>query len=180
MEVAAAEGLEAITIGRLADRVAMSKSGLFAHFKSKESLQIGVLDYGRQAFATSVLGPAMTAQRGLPRLRALFGRWMDWNWSKDERGGCLFLAAAAEYDDREGPVREALVEIQKELVEFLVRASTLCVEEGHIRKDVEPRQLAFELFALVMAHHFHSRLLLDRAAKKRTLAGFERLITSVQ
>ncbi len=180
MEVAAAEGLEAITIGRLADRVAMSKSGLFAHFKSKEALQIGVLDYGRQAFVTSVIAPAMAAPRGLPRLRDLFGRWMDWNWSKEERGGCLFLAAAAEYDDREGPVRQAVVDIQKELVEFLVKSSALCVEEGHLRSDVEPRQLAFELFALVMAHHFHSRLLQDKKAKSRTLAGFERLLSSVQ
>lgn len=180
MEVAEAEGLEAITIGRLADRVSMSKSGLFAHFKSKEALQIGVLEYGRQVFITSVAGPALEKLRGLPRLRELFERWLGWNGVQESRGGCMFLAAASEYDDREGPVRDALVEIHRELVEFLVRSATQCVEEGHVRSSVEPKQLAFELFALVMAHHFYARLLEDKRAAERTIVGFERLLSSVK
>ncbi|MEM6567278.1 MAG: TetR/AcrR family transcriptional regulator [Planctomycetota bacterium] len=178
MEVAASEGLEALSIGRLADRVGMSKSGLFAHFRSKEALQLAVLEHGRRAFAESVAGPALGEPRGEPRLRALLDGWLAWNWSEDARGGCLFLQAAAEYDDREGEVRDALVRIQRDLLDFLVRASELCVEEGHFRPDVDPRQFAFELFALVMAHHFYTRLLEDPAAPQRTREGLERLLSS--
>ncbi|MEM8710576.1 MAG: TetR/AcrR family transcriptional regulator [Planctomycetota bacterium] len=176
LEVASAEGLEAITIGRLADRVGLSKSGLFAHFQSKEQLQVEVLGHGREAFIQSVVVPALQAPRGEPRLRQLMHNWLGWNWSEESRGGCVFLQAAAEYDDREGPVRDVLVQTQRDLLEFLIGGAQLCVDEGHLRKDTDPKQFAFELFALVMAHHFHIRLLEDPTAPERTQAGFERLM----
>ncbi len=180
LEVASTEGLEAITIGRLADRVNLSKSGLFAHFSSKEQLQLEVLQHGRNEFVTRVIGPALAETRGEPRLRTLLKNWLGWNWSNDSRGGCIFLQAAAEYDDREGPLRDALVESQHDMVEFLVGAAALCVEEKHFRSDIDPRQFAFELYALVMAHHFHIRLLDDPTAPKRTRKGFERLLESAK
>lgn len=178
LEVAASEGLEALSIGRLADRVGMSKSGLFAHFRSKEALQLEVLQHGRAAFAREVVGPAMAAPRGLPRLRALTDRWLGWTFSEERESGCLFLQAAAEYDDREGAVRDLLVSIQRDLIEFLERAAALCVEEGHLREDTLPDQLAYELHGLVMAHHFHTRLLQDPGAPARTRAALERLLAS--
>ena len=178
LEVASADGLEAITIGRLADRVGLSKSGLFAHFSSKEELQTGVLAHGREAFIAEVVVPSLKCPRGEPRLRMLVSRWLGWNWTSESRGGCVFLQAAAEYDDRPGPVRDAVVQSQRDMIEFLVGGAQLCVDEGHFRKDVEPRQFAFELFSLVMAHHFYTRLLEDPTARERTLAGFERLMES--
>lgn len=184
VDVAAAEGLEALTIGRLADRVGMSKSGLFAHFRSKEALQLAVLEHGRVAFTRAVAAPALEEPRGEPRLRALVDGWLGWNSRggrrKEPCGGCLFLQAAAEYDDREGAVRDALVQIQRDLQDFLTRAVALCVEEGHFRKTVEPEQFTFELYAMVMAHHFHARLLDDRRARDRAREGVERLFASAR
>lgn len=178
LSVAAAEGLEALTIGRLADRVGLSKSGLFAHFRSKEALQLAVLEHGRAAFTREVIGPAMAAPRGVPRLRTLIDGWLRWTWSEDCESGCLFLQAAAEYDDREGPVRDVLVTIQRDLVEFLEGAAARCVEEGHLAPGTSPAQFAFELHALVMAHQFHARLLRDPAASGHARQGFERLLAS--
>lgn len=180
LEVASAEGLEAITIGRLADRVGLSKSGLFAHFQSKEQLQLEVLEHGRRSFVEQVAVPALGDPRGEPRLRTLMKHWLGWNQATDARGGCIFLQAAAEYDDRAGPIRDRVVEIQRELIEFLVGGAKLCIEEKHFRTDVDAEQFAFELFSLVMGHHFYTRLLEDPAAPDRTRAGFERLMDSAK
>lgn len=180
LEVASSEGLEAITIGRLADRVGLSKSGLFAHFRSKEDLQMEVLQHGREAFVQRVAVPALGESRGIPRLRKLMENWLGWNNDGDVHGGCIFLQAAAEYDDREGPIRDTVVQIHRDLIEFLIGGAQLCVDEKHFRQDVDPKQFAFELFALVMAHHFHVRLLEDPTAPDRTCAGFERLMASAQ
>lgn len=178
MDVAATEGLEALSIGRLADRVGLSKSGLFAHFRSKEALQLQVLEHTRQHFVTHVLMPALGEARGLPRIQALLERWLAWGASSERSGGCVFLQAAAEYDDRPGAVRDRLVQIQKDWSDTLVRAAELAVEEGHFRSDLDPRQFAFELYALLMSHHFHLRLLDDPDTASRTRTGFERLIQS--
>lgn len=177
MDVASTVGLEALTIGRLADRVGLSKSGLFAHFKSKEALQIEVLEHARADFVQRVVGPAFATARGLPRLRAMFEGWMAWGLERVNReGGCVFLQAAAEYDDRPGDVRDCLVACQRDWAEALERAARLAVEEGHLAAGTDPGQFAFEVYGLMMSAHYHDRLLGDPRASERARTGFERLI----
>ena len=176
MAVAATDGLEALSIGRLAGDVGLSKSGLFAHFHSKEKLQIQVLDYAREHFVAHVVLPSLGQARGEPRVRALFENWLAWGSSPERKGGCVFLQAAAEYDDRPGPVREFLVQTQRDWIGTLVRASQLACEERHFRAELDPRQFAFELYAMIMAHHFYVRLLDDPDTESRTRKAFEGLL----
>ena len=158
MRIASTEGLDAITIGQLAEQVGMSKSGLFAHFQSKEALQIALLEHGREEFIGGVIAPALKAPRGRPRLESLFERWMSWNHSNETdeppsdvyRGGCLFLRAAGQFDDRPGEVRDALVRILEELLEFLEGTARQCIDEGHLSADSDPRELRFEIYSLVV------------------------------
>ncbi len=178
MSVAATEGLEALSIGRLADRVGLSKSGLFAHFRSKELLQLQVLGYAREHFVSHVMQPALGEPRGEPRIVALLENWLTWGSSPERKGGCVFLQAAAEYDDRPGVVRDLLVQTQRDWRDALVRAADLAVEEGHFRAGLDTQQFAFEMYALIMAHHFYQRLLDDPVTPSRTRAAFERLLES--
>ncbi|MFT7463855.1 MAG: AcrR family transcriptional regulator [Pseudohongiellaceae bacterium] len=178
MDVAATDGLEALSIGRLADRVGMSKSGLFAHFHSKEELQLQVLQFARDHFVAHVMLPAMGCPRGEPRIRALLENWLQWGSSPERVGGCVFLQAAAEYDDRPGLVRDLLVQTQRDWHTALARAAGLAVSEGHFRTGLDEQQFAFEMYALIMAHHFHLRLLEDPSTPNRTRTAFERLLQS--
>src|SRR5687767_9089309 len=115
-------GLEGLTIGRLAEDLELSKSGLFAHFQSKEALQVEVLRHAGERFVEEVIRPALKAPRGEARLKALFTRWLEWARGKSLPGGCLFVAAATELDDKEGPVRDELVRTQRQWVGFLAGA----------------------------------------------------------
>jgi AcrR family transcriptional regulator len=179
LNVASTVGLEALTIGSLAGQVGLSKSGLFAHFKSKESLQIHVLEHARADFVENVLAKALAQPRGVPRVRALFERWLAWGQGGPGReGGCVFLQAAAEYDDRPGEVRDCLVASQRDWTGALCRAAQIAIDEGHFAADSDPAQFAFELYGLMMSCHFHARLLSDRDAQKRANNGFERLLAA--
>src|SRR5262249_45071669 len=122
-QVASRVGLEGVTIGRLADELELSKSGLFAHFQSKEALQIQTLRFAAELFVERVIRPALRAPRGEPRLRALFERWLDWARAASLEGGCLFVAAASELDDREGPVRDELVRQQRDWLELIANVA---------------------------------------------------------
>lgn len=177
LDVASTVGLEALSIGRLAERVGLSKSGLFAHFRSKEALQLEVLEHARADFIQGVVAPALGAPRGLPRLRALFDNWLAWGRGAPGReGGCVFLQAAAEYDDRPGEVRACLAASQRDWTGALERAAQQSVDEGHLAAGTDARQLAFELYGLMMSCHFHTRLLDEASAADRAVAGFERLL----
>ena len=169
-------GLEGLTIGSLADRLGMSKSGLFAHFGSKEDLQLATLQNARERFERIVFAPALAAARGLPRLRELFGRWLAWSDDPDTPGGCVIIGATVEYDDRPGPVRDELVRSQRDLRRALARAVELAVSEGHFRPDTDPEQFAFELFAIVVAGHHDRRLLRDPSVVQRATTAFEALV----
>lgn len=171
-------GIEAVTIGGLARRADMSKSGLYAHFDSKENLQVAILEEGAERFTERVVRPALTAPRGEPRIRALFDRWIDWETASDLPGGCVFLAVASELDDRPGPVREYLVGAQKRLVATLARASRLAVDMGDFRPELDTEQFAFDVYSLIHAFHFFNRLLEDPEAETRTRRSFERLLAS--
>jgi len=169
-------GLEGLTIGSLADRLGMSKSGLFAHFGSKEELQLATLANARERFERIVFAPALAAPRGLPRLRELFRRWLAWADDPETPGGCVILGATVEYDDRPGPVRDALLASQQDLRTALARAVEIAVAEGDLRGDTDPRQFAFELFAIVYAAHHDRRLLGDPDFARHATTAFEALI----
>ena len=176
VEIASQLGLEGLSIGTLAEANGMSKSGLFAHFGSREELQLAVLEYGAQRFGAMVVEPALKVKRGLPRLRAMFSHWVDWTIASGLPGGCILISAAYEYDDRPGPIRDAVVRQQKLGVSILEKAVRIAVEEGDLRADTDPAQIAFEMFGLVMVNHHHRRLLGDREAYRRSLDGFEALV----
>jgi AcrR family transcriptional regulator len=176
LRVARRLGLEGLTIGTLAEATGMSKSGLFAHFGSREDLQLAVLEHGARQYGERVLAPALKIDRGLPRLRALFERWLDWTLQTEVPGGCIMVSAAHEYDDRPGPIRDAAVEMQRRGIGVTERAVRLAIEEGHLKKDTDPGQIAFELLGIVLASHNHGRLLGDKEARKRALTAFDALV----
>ena len=176
MSLASTIGLEALTIGELATELGLSKSGLFAHFKSKEKLQLDVLDAAAQHFRASVFLPALKKPRGKPRLVAIFNNWTDWVRSKEFPGGCIFLAAASEWDDREGPVRDKLVDWFQALDQGLAQAVRLCINEKHFREDLDSEQFAYECHGIVMKYHLAHRLVQSTKAKTHAYNAFERLI----
>lgn len=176
LRVASKLGLEGLTIGGLADATGMSKSGLFAHFGSREDLQLAVLEHAAQRYGETVLMPALKIERGLPRLRAMFEHWLDWTLASGLPGGCIMIAAAAEYDDRPGPIRDAVIANQHRGNAVTRKAVRLAVEEGHLKPDTDPEQISFELLGIVLASHNHRRLLGDKEARKRALTAFDELI----
>jgi AcrR family transcriptional regulator len=176
LKIASKLGLEGLTIGSLADATGMSKSGLFAHFGSREDLQLAVLEHAAQRYGNRVFLPVLKIERGLPRLRALFQRWLEWTLESGLPGGCIMISAANEYDDRPGPIRDAVIANQNRGRAISEKAVRLAVEEGHLRSDTDPEQIAFELLAIVLASHNYRRLLGDREARQRALTAFDELI----
>jgi AcrR family transcriptional regulator len=176
LSIARRLGLEGLTIGSVAEATGMSKSGLFAHFGSREDLQLAVLEHGARQYGERVLMPALKIDRGLPRLRAMFERWLDWTLQTASPGGCIMISAAHEYDDRPGPIRDAAVEMQRRGIGVSERAVRLAIEEGHLKAETDPEQIAFEMLGIVLASHNHGRLLGDREARERALTAFEALV----
>lgn len=164
-------GLEGLTIGVLAKRVGMSKSGLYAHFQSKEELQCAVLDTAAERFIDVVLAPSLKRPRGLPRLQTLFERWILWE-TDALSGGCPFIAAAGEFDDRDGPVRDHLVGHLRDLLGAVTRSATIAVEEGHLRADLDVEQFAYEVWATLLAYHQYARLMRTGDAAERARRAF--------
>src|SRR5512138_3056170 len=176
LRIASRLGLEGLTIGSLADESGMSKSGLFAHFGSREDLQLAVLEHAAQRYGEMVFAPALKIDRGLPRLRGLFERWVDWTQSSGLPGGCIMISAANEYDDRPGPIRDAVIANQHRGNAISQKAVRLAIDEGHLQPNTDPEQIAFEMLGIVLASHNHRRLLGDKEARKRALTAFEQLI----
>ena len=173
-------GLEGLTIGTLADDLDLSKSGLFGHFRSKEALQIQVLDHAATTFVEIVVRPALRAPRGLPRVRALFERWLEWTRAGPMPGGCLFVAAATELDDRPGPVRARLQQLQRDWLAVIATSFQKGREEGHFRKDADPDQFAQDLYGIALGYHHAQRLLQDPKAEARARHAFEALLSSAR
>lgn len=178
--LASRSGLEGLSIGELAADLGLSKSGLFAHFGAKEDLQVAVLQAASERYEAVVLKPALKVPRGEARVRALFERWLDWTSDPGSPGGCLFLAAATELDDREGKARDFLVGGQRQLLELIVKTARGAIESGEFRKDLDCEGFAFELFGLVLAFNHQRRLLRDRKAEARVRASFERLVAAAR
>jgi AcrR family transcriptional regulator len=172
------EGLEGLSIGTLATDVGMSKSGVFAHFGSREELQLAVLDTGRQRFVSQVLLPALKQPRGLPRLRAIVANWFE--WSREHQSGCVLLSAASEYDGRDGALHDGVVRQQSGWRDELQKAIAQAVGLGQLRSDTDVAQLAFEIYALMLGLHHDAGLFGFDEAGQRTRAAFERLWRSWQ
>jgi AcrR family transcriptional regulator len=168
-------GLEGLTIGGLADELELSKSGLFAHFKSKEALQLQVLEFGIARFVEVVVKPALAAPRGEKRVRALFEHWLEWPKSSG-LAGCMFVAFSTELDDQPGPVRERLVQSQKDWLDVIANAVRTAAAEGDFQRSVDAEQFAHELYGIMLANHHAVRLLRARGAAERTRRAFARLL----
>jgi len=170
-------GFESLTIGSLAERAGLSKSGLFAHFGSREDLQVAAIEAAAARFTETVFIPALKAPRGLPRLRTLFEQWLAWTTQCGLAHGCPMQAAAVEFDDRPGPVRNAVIEHFAGLERALVRAVELAVAQGHLRPDLDRGQFVFDMMGIILAYYHHARLFERDRAEVRARAAFERLIS---
>ena len=168
-------GLEGLSIGALADVTQMSKSGVFAHFGSREELQIAVIREYHARFEEEVFFPAVSEARGLPRLRALFDRWVR-RVSVELDSGCIYISGAVEFDDRPGPVRDALASMVLAWQSALERAISLSVDAGHLRPDTDSLQILFELHGLILALHHDARFLRQPGAIDRARRGFDRIL----
>jgi AcrR family transcriptional regulator len=168
-------GLDGLTIGTLAEATGMSKSGLFAHFGSREELLLAVLAHGQAQFSEVVFQPAMAKPRGLPRLRAMFVHWLDWTESAELPGGCPMIGGASEFDDRPGPVRDMLAGGQRTWIETLKRALRQAIDEGQLAAGTDPEQIAFEMFGIALVVHHHRRLLGYPKARSRALTALDSL-----
>jgi AcrR family transcriptional regulator len=168
-------GLEGLSIGALAEQMGMSKSGVFAHFGSREELQISVVREYHARFEDEVFYPALRQRRGLPRLRTLFERWVE-RVSVELDSGCIYISGAVEFDDRPGPVRDALAEMVLDWHRALERAIRIAVEEGHLAPDTDAEQMLFEIHGLILALHHDARFLRSERALDRARTGFERVV----
>lgn len=169
--IACANGLEGLSIAPLADAVGMSKSGVFAHFGSREGLQLAVLDAAAERFGNAVLVPALSQPRGLPRLRAVMHHWFE--WVRNTAGGCVLLGAASEYDDRHGPLRDCVLRNDRRWRDELHRTLAQAVEAGHLAPG-DSRQRVFELYAIALAVHHDAGLFGFERARAHGEAAVER------
>jgi AcrR family transcriptional regulator len=177
LELAGRDGLEGLTIGLVADRMRMSKSGVFAHFGSREDLQIAVHKEYEKRFVEDVLLPSLNEPRGLPRLEAMYGRWID-RISLEIASGCIYVSGAVEYDDRPGPIRDELVGMIRSWQTELMRAIKQAIEVGHLRADTDALQLIFVIQGLVLSVHYNARLMHNKDSITRGRAGFTQLINA--
>jgi AcrR family transcriptional regulator len=177
LRIVSKSGLDGLTIGTLADATGMSKSGLFAHFGSREELLLAVLAHGQAQFTEVVFQPAMAKPRGIARLRAMFINWLDWTESAELPGGCPMIGGASEFDDKPGPVRDMLAGGQRTWIETLKRSVRQAIEEGELPAQTDPEQIAFEMFGIALVVHHHRRLLGYPKARARALAALDKLIS---
>jgi AcrR family transcriptional regulator len=180
VDLASTDGLEGLTIGRLADDLEMSKSGLFAHFGSKEELQLATIKAAKQRFIEEVFRPALNVERGYPRLMAICTSWIDYVRRGVFPGGCFFAAASFEFDGRAGPVRDVIGTAMDEWIEALEKAVQMAKDEGHLDVRVDPAQLAFELNALFFGANFACQLRNDPQALDRAEKAIEWRLQSLR
>jgi AcrR family transcriptional regulator len=175
LTLAAEKGLEGLSIGALAEATQMSKSGVFAHVGSREELQISVIHEYFARFEQEVFYPALQAPRGLPRVRALFANWMK-RVAVELQSGCIFISGAVEFDDRPGPVRDALASSVQAWLEALYRAVVQAKQEGHLLQSADEEQMAFEIHALILALHYEARFLQKPGSIDRAHRSFDNML----
>lgn len=174
LDMASQLGLESVTIGALAKATRMSKSGLFAHFQSKENLQIEILNYAAHLFSEGVIVPALMAEAGIPRIKVLVEKWI--SWTSELKGGCIFVSASTDFSDRPGKVREVLLQQQNEWIDCLKRIAQSAVRVGDFREDVDFDQFAFDLYSLLLGFHLYYTMLNDAETRKHQEVAFDRLM----
>jgi AcrR family transcriptional regulator len=175
--IASEVGFGGLTIGQLADQTGMSKSGLYAHFKSKEALQLETLERARERFTDLVIRPTLAAPRGERRVRELVDRWLDWE-TDALSGGCIFVTAASEFDDQPGPMRDAVLRTQQDWLDFVATVAGAAVSEGDFRADLDTEQLAFTLQGLMLGYHHAARLMRDPRAREHTRVALDQLLAA--
>ncbi len=176
LDMASQLGLECVTIGNLAKTTNLSKSGLFAHFQSKENLQVEILIYAAQLFSEDVIVPALKIKAGIPRIWALVDNWIQ--WTSELTGGCIFVSASADFSDRPGRVREVLLHQQEEWINCLRRIARSAVEAGDFKQDIDDDQFAFDLYSLLLGFHLYYKLLDDAETRKHQETALVRLLNS--
>lgn len=180
VDIASVEGLEGLTIGRLAEELGMSKSGLFAHFGSKEELQLATVQAARERFLNEVFRPALLTERGYPRLLEICRSWLDYVKRDVFPGGCFFAAASFEFDSRSGPVRDAIARMMDDWINAIEKAVELAQDEGHLNRDIDPAQLAFEINALFFGANFSHNMRHDKQALERARIAIEHRLESLR
>ncbi|HEV7813520.1 MAG TPA: TetR/AcrR family transcriptional regulator [Janthinobacterium sp.] len=175
LDLASRDGLEGLTIGLLADKMNMSKSGVFAHFGSREDLQLEVVKLYHHRFEQEVFYPSVKEPRGIQRLQSMFARWVK-RVSVEIASGCIYISGAVEYDDREGPIREELVSMVRAWQGALLRGALQAIEMGDLKAGTDAQQLVFEMYGLILALHHDARFLRMPGSVERARLGFERLI----
>src|SRR4030088_1419433 len=176
LDLLSASGFAGVTIGVLANQVGMSKSGLFAHFKSKEDIDIALLERMADVGNKHVVVPAMRAQEGLSRLTALVENWFGWSTNAGLVGGCPAAAGMFELDDEEGPVRDKLLELEKEWDKILKQFIVESITAGDLRQDLDIDQFIWELMGFYLNHHASRRFMRNRDANMRARKAFQGLI----
>lgn len=171
-------GLEGLSIGALAKETNMSKSGLFAHFQSKENLLISILEYAGERFAENVVVPALMIQSGVPRIRAIVKHWIE--YSERMTGGCIFVTASTEYSDRPGRVRDYVLKQQEAWIDCLCRIAESAMTAGDFRTGIDCKQFAFDLYSLLLGFHYYDRLLNDEQTKEHQTNALNRLLREYQ
>ena len=179
LEMAAADGLESLTVGEVAKRLGLSKSGVFSRIGSREALQKAVVEEYDRRFLQDVFVPAMREPRGLPRLNAIMRLWLQRARDVEIRTGCLYCAGAFEFDDREGPLRDLLLDGTQRWRAALRRTAIQAIEAGHLKPDTDADQLVYELDGLFVALMREARFLRDPRAAERAWLAYERLISSL-
>ena len=174
LDMASQLGLECVTIGALAQSTQMSKSGLFAHFQSKENLQIEILNHAAALFAENVVVPALSVPRGIPRIKALVNNWIQ--WSAKLTGGCIFVSASSDFSDRPGKVRALLLRQQEDWIDCLRQIAQSAIRAGDFRADIDCGQFAFDLYSLLLGFHLYYKLLNDTETKNRQEIALKRLL----
>lgn len=173
VDIARRVGLGGLTIGTLAEQTELSKSGLFAHFRSKEALQLAVLEHARSDFEEQVARPTLKVPRGEARVRELFRRWLAWDALP---GGCPFIAAAIEFDDQPGVIRDRVVRDQRDLFDMIATVFGTGISEGEFRPDADPEQFTQDFYGVMLANHHALRLLGDTRAPQRAATALEVLL----
>ncbi|HTJ70340.1 MAG TPA: TetR/AcrR family transcriptional regulator [Actinospica sp.] len=177
-DVAARQGLSTLTIGDLAARTRLSKSGLFAHFQSKEALQLAVLAFARDKFTDEVIRPATRTPRGEARVRALFENWLE--VSQHSNAECLFVSASSEFDDQPGPVRDQLVRDHRDCSDSIMQMFRTGVTGGDFREDADAEQFSYDLHGIMLSFFHTHRLLGDPRAPERARRAFETLLAAAR
>ena len=184
VKIASREGIEGLTIGELAKAVGMSKSGLFAHFGGRDQLQLDVLKLATEKFIDLVMRPAFKAERGEPRVKAMFKNWLDHlNNESELPGGSILIAASIELDDRPGALRDFAQKAQQDLIANIEKAAQISVEEDHFRADLDVEQFAWSMYSFVLGYHHFKRFLDDPKAElhvKRSFNGLLAISRSVE